>query len=96
MESCGQGRGGHEYEEGLGRWRSVSRPWQLIWAKRDFGSEETAVMWSGSMGMWFGVVAVGKPGEPGPSTGSLAWRHLLSCCTSLVFRLLPVIAMKVL
>lgn len=56
-------------------------------------------MWSGSVGMQSGLVAVGQPGEPVPGAGSLAWRHLLSCCTSLLLcfhLLLPVIVMKVL
>lgn len=54
-------------------------------------------MWSGSGGMWSSLVAAGQPGEPVPGTGSLPWRHLSSCCTSLFFHLLlPVIVMKVL
>lgn len=54
-------------------------------------------MWNAIMGTWSGLVAAGQPGEPVPSTGSLAHSHLSSCCTSLVFHLLlPVVVMKVL
>lgn len=93
-----RGEGSHENEEVLGRWRSESRPCWLIWAKRGFGPEEGVVMWSGSVGTQIVLVAVGQPGEPVPGAGSLAWRHLLSCCTSLLLcfhLLLPVIVMKV-